>query len=58
VKQKRQIGVFLVLTVVAATVWFGTYRGRHVVDALILKDDFALNVDNPRIRLDPRLHRL
>jgi hypothetical protein len=52
VKQKRQIGVFLVLIVVAAMVWFGTYRGRPVVDALILKDDFALNVDNPRIRLD------
>lgn len=51
-KQKQQIGVFLVLTVVAATVWFGSYRGRQVVDALILKDDFALNVDNPRIRLD------
>lgn len=51
-KQKQQIGVFLVLLVVAATVWFGSYRGRQVVDALILKDDFALNVDNPRIRLD------
>lgn len=51
-KQKQQIGVFLVLLVVAAMVWFGTYRGRQVVDALVLKDDFALNVDNPRIRLD------
>ena len=50
-KQKQQIGVFLVLMVVGATVWFGTYRGRPV-DAFILKDDFALNVDNPRIRLD------
>ena len=51
-KQKQKIGVFLALLVVAATVWFGAYRGRYVLDALILKDDFALNVDNPRIRLD------
>ena len=51
-KQKQQIGVFLVLVVIAVMVWFGTYRGRQVVDALILKDDFALNVENPQIRLD------
>jgi hypothetical protein len=52
VKQKQQIGVFLVLVVVAAMVWFGSYRGRPVVDALNLKDDFALSVENPQIRLD------
>jgi hypothetical protein len=52
VKQKQQIGVFLVLLVVAAMVWFGTYRERQVVDALVLKDEVVLNVDNPRIRLD------
>lgn len=51
-KQKQQIGVFLVLLVVAAMVWFGSYRGRQVVEGFVLKDDFALNVDNPRIRLD------
>ena len=52
-KQKQQIGVFLALMVVAIMLWFGTYRGRPVVDgALNLKDDFALSVDNPQIRLD------
>ena len=52
-KQKRQIGVFLVLVVIAALVWFWNYRRRPVVaDAPNLKDDFVLNVDNPQIRLD------
>ena len=52
-KQKQQIGVFLVLLVIAAMVWLGTYRGKQVVaDTPNLKDDLALNVDNPQIRLD------
>jgi hypothetical protein len=53
VKQKQQIGVFLVLVVVAAMLWFWNYRRRPVgADAPDPKDDFAFNIDNPQIRLD------
>lgn len=51
-KQKHQIGVFLGLVVIAAVVWFGSYRGRPVVGGLYLKDEFAFNIENPQIRLD------
>ena len=52
-KQKQQIGVFLVLTVIAVIVWLSNYRGKQVVaDTPNLKDDFTLSVDNPQIRLD------
>ena len=52
-KQKQQIGVFLVLVVVAAMLWLWNYRRRPVAAELFNpKDDFAFNIDNPQIRLD------
>ena len=52
-KQKQQIGFFLVLVVVAAMLWFWNYRRRPVVAYFSNpKDDFVLNIDNPQIRLD------
>ena len=52
-KQKQQIGVFLVLVLIAAMVWFWNFRSKPVVaDTPNLKDDFVLSVDNPQIRLD------
>jgi len=52
VKQKHQIGVFLVLVVIAAMVWFWNYRRTPVVaDVSDLKDDFVFSVENPQIRL-------
>lgn len=50
-KQKQQIGVFVVLVVVAAMLWFWNYHRRPVV-AYYPQDDFVLNIDNPQIRLD------
>lgn len=52
-KQKQQIGVLVVLMAIMAIVWLSNYRGKQVVaDNPNLKDDFALSVDNPQIRLD------
>ena len=52
-KQNQQVGVFVVLAVVAAIVWVWNYRrGPVVADAPNFKDDFVVNPDNPQIRLD------
>ena len=51
-KQKHQIGIFLVLVVIAAMVWVWNYRRTPVVaDVSDLKDDFVFSVENPQIRL-------
>ena len=51
-KQKHQIGVFLLLVVIAAMVWLWNYRRTPVVaDVSDRKDDFVFSVENPQIRL-------
>ena len=54
-KQKRQIGVPLVLALIAAVVWLWNSRAKLVVtaDALPgLQDDPLLNIDSPHVRLE------
>ena len=51
-KQRQQIGVFLLLVIIAAMVWVWNYRRTPVVaDVSDLKDDFVFSVENPQIRL-------
>ena len=54
-KQKRQIGVPLVLVLIAGVVWLSNSRGKLVVtaDALSsLHDDPLLSIDSPHVRLE------
>jgi hypothetical protein len=53
VKQKQQVGILLVLVLVAAVVWFGNFHDKPAkADALSIKDDPVIGVDNPQIRMD------
>jgi hypothetical protein len=54
VKQKQQIGVLLVLVLVAAMVWLLNFRNKPVVADTPpnIGDDPVLRVDNPQIRMD------
>jgi hypothetical protein len=54
VKQKQQIGILLVLVLIAALVWLWNFRDKPVTkaDSPNMKDDPVLSVDNPQIRMD------
>jgi hypothetical protein len=54
-KHKRQIGILLMLVLIAAVVWLWNFRGKPVVTADAgpnVQDDPVLSVDNPHIRMD------
>lgn len=53
-KQKQQIGILLVLVLIAAIVWLWNFHNKPVtVDAgPSMKEDQIVQVDNPQIRID------
>ena len=54
-KQKQQIGLLLVLVLIAAVVWLWNFHDKPIVtvDASpSLKDDPVVRVDNPHIRME------
>lgn len=50
--QKHQIGILLVLVLIAAIVWLWNFRDKPVTVDANMKDDPVLSVDNPQIRMD------
>jgi len=53
VKQKQQVGILLVLVLVAAVVWLWNFHDKPAkADAPSIKDDQVIGVDNPQIRMD------
>jgi hypothetical protein len=54
-KHKRQVGILLVLMLIASFVWLSNFRDKKVARADAgpsLQDDPVFNVDNPHIRMD------
>jgi len=59
VKKKQQIGIFLVLVLIAAVAWLSNSTRKQVVtaDALpAIQDDPLLNAGNPHVRLEEIEH--
>jgi hypothetical protein len=55
VKQKRQVGILLILIMIAAVVWLFNLRGKPVVTAdapTMQENDPIRDFENPQIRMD------